>query len=123
MRTFSQRQLKVGENIRQVLASILSENLFHDPELSKTSITVSEVRVSPDLKKAKVFVIPLGGTKEPKIFLEALKQYAPQLRSLLAKKISLRFLPELSFTLDESFDNASHIDQLLKQGKLDDPLS
>ena len=109
----SQRQLRVGEVIRHALAQTLERGEAHDPGLDGVSITVTEVRISPDLRNATAFVMPLGGTDVAPV-LESLNRATPFFRRRIASGIDMRRLPALSFQLDESFDNASHIDSLLR---------
>lgn len=99
----SQRQLRVGELIRRTLADVLARGDVHDPELSRFSITVGEVRCSPDLKVAMVYVLPLGG-RDADAALVALQRNKSELRRLTAKAMTLKFAPELRFMLDETFD-------------------
>jgi ribosome-binding factor A len=108
----SQRQLKVGETIRHALADIFSRGEIVDEVLNRHSLTVPEVRMSPDLKLATVFVIPLGGgeAEEAVAHLEKHKRYV---RGLVAKRVSMRFMPELRFKVDTSFEASSRIDELL----------
>lgn len=108
----SVRQLRVGEELRHILAEILARGDLRDPDLAGRSITVSEVRVSPDMRNATVFVLPLGGGKE-KIVVEALGRAAAYLRSEVGRKLHLKYLPQLSFVSDDSFDNATQVDRLL----------
>ena len=110
----SQRQLRVAENLRRALSDVLLRGEAHDPELSKYSITVSEVRASPDLKHAIAFVLPLGGVDEAGA-LAALKRAAPELRHLVSKKVMLKYAPELKFKLDESFDRMDDTRRLLNR--------
>ena len=109
----SQRQLRVGEVIRHALAQLLDRGEAHDPGLDGVSITVTEVRISPDLRNATAFVMPLGGA-DAEAVLESLSRAAPFFRRRIAAEVDLRRLPALSFQLDRSFDNASHIDNLLR---------
>ncbi|MCT8330875.1 30S ribosome-binding factor RbfA [Albidovulum sediminis] len=99
----SQRQLRVGELIRRTLADVLARGDVHDPELTRFSITVGEVRCSPDLKVAMVYVLPLGG-RDADAALVALQRNKSELRRLTAKAMTLKFAPELRFMLDETFD-------------------
>ncbi|RNF34905.1 30S ribosome-binding factor RbfA [Paracoccus methylarcula] len=99
----SQRQLRVGELIRRTLSDVLLRADVHDPDLNRHSITVGEVRTSPDLKVATAFVLPLGG-QEAEEALEALRRNAPELRHLIAKEMTLKYAPQLRFQLDETFD-------------------
>lgn len=108
----SQRQLRAGELIRHALAEILQRENLREPALAGVSITVSEVRASPDLKHATVFCAPLGGGREAEI-AEALNRAAPHLRHLLGQKIDMRYTPSLKFIDDMSFDEARRIDALL----------
>lgn len=109
-----QRQLRVGEEIRHALSSIFMRGELHEPELREASITVSEVRISPDLKNATAYVMPLGGGNRDEV-IEALRDVAPNLRTLLGSKIHLKYTPRLSFRLDDSFDEAHRINELLQQ--------
>ena len=99
----SQRQLRVGELIRRVLAELLMRGAVHEPDLVGRSITVGEVRVTPDLRRADVFVMPLGGA-EPELTLEALSRARRELRHALTREVRLKHMPELAFRLDETFD-------------------
>lgn len=99
----SQRQLRVGELIRRTLSDILLRADVHDPELNRHSITVGEVRTSPDLKVATAFVLPLGG-REAEEALAALRRNSAELRHLVAKEMTLKYAPQLRFQLDETFD-------------------
>lgn len=99
----SQRQLRVGETIRRALAQVLQRGDVHDDALGRMSITVSEVRCSPDLKVATAFVMPLGGQGEEEA-LEALRRNRSELRRAVNKSLALKFSPELRFRLDETFD-------------------
>jgi ribosome-binding factor A len=108
----SQRQLKVGETIRHALADILSRGEITDEVLSRHSLTVPEVRMTPDLKLATAYVLPLGGGEAEEVVahLERHKRY---LRGLLAKRVSMKFMPELRFKVDTSFEASARIDELL----------
>ena len=99
----SQRQLRVGELIRRTLSDVLLRGDVHDPDLNRHSITVGEVRTSPDLKVATAFVLPLGG-QGAEDALAALRRNAPELRHLVAKAMTLKYAPQLRFQLDETFD-------------------
>ena len=113
----SQRQLRVGEEIRHILARLLMRGDLHDPALTGVSVTVSEVRISPDLKNATVFAMPLSG-KGVEDVLRGLNRSAPYLRSLVAQEIQLRYAPTLNFIADRSFDEAHHIDELLRSERV-----
>lgn len=110
----SQRQLRAGELVRHALSEILQREPLRDPVLAGVSITVTEVRVTPDLKQASVYAEPLGGKAEEET-IAALNRVAPYLRGLLGKKIELKFTPELKFRRDETFAEAQKIDALLSR--------
>ncbi|PAU96674.1 30S ribosome-binding factor RbfA [Paracoccus salipaludis] len=99
----SQRQLRVGELIRRTLSDVLLRGDVHDPDLNRHSITVGEVRTSPDLKVATAYVLPLGG-HDAQEALAALRRNTRELRHLVAKDMSLKYAPNLRFVLDETFD-------------------
>ncbi len=109
----SVRQLRVGEEIRHCLAGLLARGDLRDPALRSMSITVSEVRVTPDLRNATVFVMPLGGGAVDAA-IEALGRASPFLRSRIGKELRLRYLPNLAFRRDPTFDAANRIDELLR---------
>lgn len=109
----SHRQLRAGELIRRALIEALAEGHLRDTELVGASITVSEVRLSPDFKHASAFVLPLGGSDAEKI-LPALKRAAAYLRSEVARRVELRHAPQLHFELDVSFDEGTRIETLLR---------
>lgn len=113
----SQRQLRVGEEIRHSLVQILARGELRDPDLVDAVVTVTEVRVSPDLKAATVFVTPFGGGEATKL-VASLKRAAPFLRRELARAAVLRVAPSLRFEADRSFDNARRIDALLQQPEI-----
>lgn len=108
----SQRQLRMGELLRHVLSEIMARGEFRDPTLTGASITVTEVRPSPDLKNATVFVTPLGGT-DVNAVVEGLQRARGYLRAQIAGKIEAKFTPELSFKPDTSFAEAERIEALL----------
>ena len=108
----SQRQLKVGETLRRALSDLLLRGDLHDPELDRMSITVSEARMSPDLRHATVFVLPLGGVGTAEA-LAALERNRPELRRMLARELQLKFAPDLRFLADESFDRMDEARRLL----------
>lgn len=110
----SQRQLRVGEELRHALSQVLMRNETHDPALESLSITVSEVRISPDLKNASVYVTPLAGQQDPAALVARLNEGAPALRRAIGKKLVLKYLPKLHFRIDKSFDTAGRINELLK---------
>ncbi len=109
----SQRQLRVGEELRHALAWILERGEVRDPDLKGVSVTVTEVRVSPDLRKATVFVFPLGGG-ETEAVVTGLTRARPFLRRKVANAVRLKFVPDIRFRADSSFDEARRIDALLR---------
>ena len=116
----SVRQLRIGEEIRHALSGILVRGEVHDPVLEDCAITVSEVRVSPDVRQATAFVLPLAGTNKEAV-VSALNRHAAFLRGRLGKSVYLKHVPKLSFDLDQSFDEADRIQELLTKSRLDQP--
>ncbi len=114
IKTVSQRQLRVGEMVKQALCNIFMRGEAKLPNLETNNITVTEVRMSPDLKTAKAFVLPLGG-KNATEAIDILKEFSFVVRKVLSKKISIKFLPKLLFVKDDSFDYAEKIENLIKQ--------
>ena len=112
VRALSQRQLRVGEELRHALAQLLRPGELRDPALREANITVSEVRVSPDLKNATAFVMPLAGADAAAI-MAGLKRSAGFLKGRIARMVELRQTPNIVFALDSAFDNAAHIAALL----------
>jgi ribosome-binding factor A len=109
----SQRQLRVGELVRHALAEILQRGEVHDPDLEATVVTVPEVRMSPDLRLATAYVMPLGG-KGTGTVLAALDRNRKYLRGEVAHRVNLRYAPELRFRLDTSFEEGERVDALLR---------
>ena len=113
----SLRLLRVGENVRHAISSILARGDVQDPDLETASVTVSEVRVSPDLRNATVFVMPLGGDEDGKV-TKALNKNSAFIRGQMSKVVHMKYMPRLKFKLDESFDEASHIDAILRDPRV-----
>ena len=113
---FSQRQLRVGELIKQSLGQIFLRDEAKVPSLITKNITVTEVRMSPDLKNARAYVIPLGG-KDMENAVNMLTKFSYLIRKALSKKIDMKFLPKVSFVGDKSFDYAEKIEKLIQQNK------
>jgi ribosome-binding factor A len=109
----SQRQLRVGEAVRHALAEVLAHGEVHDPVLEGHMITVPEVRMSPDLRLATIYVMPLGGRDEEAV-VAALERNKRYLRGVIARKVNLKFAPDIRFRLDERFDEAERIEKLLR---------
>jgi len=112
----NQRQQRVAEEIRHVLANIIQRGELKDPQLMDLSVTVSEVRVSPDLKNATAFIAPLGGGSSEAL-ATAMNRAAPFIRMRLGKQLSLKYLPKVIFEADKSFDYAQKIESILAQSK------
>ena len=111
---FSQRQLRVGEMIKQAVSLIFIRGEAKIPNLETNIITVTEVRMSPDLKSAKAYVLPLGG-KDTKVIIDILTEFSYKVRKALSKRIEMKFLPKILFIEDQSFDYAEKIEKLIKQ--------
>ena len=109
----SQRQLRVGELIRHELAEMLTRGEVHDPVIEAHMITVPEVRMSADLKLATIYIMPLGGRDE-KAVLDALERNKRYVRGEIARRVNLKFAPEIRFRIDERFDEAERIEKLLR---------
>ena len=109
----SQRQLRVGETVRHAVADILSQGNVQDPDLEGHIITVPEVRMSPDLKLATVYVMPLGG-RDVDVVIAALDRNKKFLRGEIARRVNLKFAPDVRFRADERFDEAERIEKLLR---------
>jgi len=109
----SQRQLRVGELVRHALAEMLTRGDVHDPVLEGHMITVPEVRMTADLRLATVYVMPLGGRDQREV-LDALERNKKFLRGEIARRVNLKFAPEIRFRIDERFDEAERIEKLLR---------
>jgi ribosome-binding factor A len=109
----SQRMLRIGEVVRHAVVEVFSQEGLHDPVLASHVITFPEVRMSPDLRLATVYVMPLGG-RDREAVLAALEKNKRWLRGALAKRVDMKFMPELRFLIDETFDEADRIDRLLR---------
>ena len=116
-KTQSQRMLRVGELIRHAMAEVLARGTLNDPLLEGIVITVPEVRLSPDLKLATVYIMPLGGQNLKEV-LKALERHKKFLRGEVAHKVSMKFAPDLRFRADESFGEGSRIDALMRSPKV-----
>ena len=113
---FSQRQLRVGEMIKQSLGQIFLRDEAKVPTLTTKNITVTEVRMSPDLKNARAYVIPLGG-KDTDNTVNVLTEFSYLIRKALSKKVDMKFLPKVYFVSDKSFDYAEKIEKLIQKNK------
>ena len=113
----SQRQLRVGELIRRTLSDVLMRGDIHDPDLNRLSVTVGEVRTSPDLKIATAYVMPLGGSGQGEV-IELLARNKAELRRIIGRKAGLKFTPDLRFRLDETFDQIDETCRLFSQDEV-----
>ncbi|MDB9752226.1 30S ribosome-binding factor RbfA [Pelagibacteraceae bacterium] len=118
-RTYSQRQLRVGEMVKQNLGELFIRNEAKIPSVSTKLITVTEVRMTPDLKTARIYVIPLGGI-EMKETVRILTEYSHLVRRSLSKRLDIKFLPKLIFVEDNSFEYAEKIENIIKKIKIND---
>jgi len=109
----SQRQLRVGELIRHELAEMLSRGDIHDPVIERHMVTVPEVSMSPDLRLATIYVMPLGGRDEDEV-IEALERNKRYVRGEIARRVNLKFAPDIRFRIDNRFDEAERIEKLLR---------
>ncbi|PVA10003.1 30S ribosome-binding factor RbfA [Pelagivirga sediminicola] len=113
----TQRQLQVGENVRRTLADVLMRGDIHDADLARMSVTVGEVRMSPDLKIATAYVMPLGGQGQDEL-VGLLARNKGELRRIVAKKLGLKYAPDLRFRLDTTFDQMDETRRLFSQGEV-----
>ena len=118
-KSLSQRQLRVGELVKQNLGELFIRNEAKIPNLNSKLITVTEVRMTPDLKTARVYVIPLGGA-ETKETVRILTEYSHLVRRALSKRLDIKFLPKLTFVEDNSFEYAEKIEKIIKKNKEND---
>ena len=118
-RAFSQRQLRVGELVKQNLGELFLRNEAKIPNINSKLVTVTEVRMTPDLKTARVYVIPLGGV-ETKETVKILTEYSHLVRKALSKRLDIKFLPKLTFVEDNSFEYAEKIERIIKKNKDND---
>ena len=112
----SQRQLKVGEELRHLISNALHRETFYDEIIESSNITITEVNVSPDLKNAKVYIMPLGGKQKLEV-LNSLNKVKGHIKKLISRGITLRQIPKISFIIANSFEYAKHIDQILHKIK------
>jgi ribosome-binding factor A len=115
----SQRQLRVGEELRHLISNALHRETFYDVVLESNNITVTEVNVSPDLKNAKVYIMPLGGENKIEV-LESLNKIKGYIQKLISSEIQLRQIPRLSFVIDTTFEYANKIDNIIKNIRKND---
>ena len=114
--TKSQRQLRVGEELRHLISNALLRETFYDRIIENNTITVTEVNVSPDLKNAKVYIMPLGGGNKSDV-LESLNKANGRIKKLISNNINLRQFPKLQFRIDETFEYAKNIENILQKIK------
>ena len=118
-KTFSQRQLRVGELVKQSLGELLIRDEAKIPNINSKMVTVTEVRMTPDLKTARVYVIPLGGI-DTKEIVRILTENSHLVRRALSKRLDIKFLPKLTFVEDNSFEYAEKIERIIKENKNND---
>ena len=118
-RTYSQRQLRVGEMVKQNLGELFIRDEAKIPSINSKLVTVTEVRMTPDLKTARVYVIPLGGV-DLKETVRILTEYSHLVRRALSKRLDIKFLPKLTFVEDNSFEYAEKIERIIKKIKVHD---
>ena len=118
-KSFSQRQLRVGELVKQSLGELFLRNEAKIPTINSKLVTVTEVRMTPDLKTARVYVIPLGGV-DTKETVRILTEYSHLVRKALSKRLDIKFLPKLTFVEDNSFEYAEKIERIIKKNKEND---
>ena len=114
--TKSQRQLRVGEELRHLISNALLRETFYDQIIENNNITITEVNVSPDLKNAKVYIMPLGGENKFEV-LDSLNKANGRIKKLISNNINLRQIPKLQFRIDETFEYAKNIENVLQKIK------
>jgi ribosome-binding factor A len=114
--TKSQRQLRVGEELRHLISNALLRETFYDQIIENNNITITEVNVSPDLKNVKVYIMPLGGQNKFEV-LDSLNKANGRIKKLISNKINLRQIPKLQFRIDETFEYAKNIENILQKIK------
>ena len=114
--TKSQRQLRVGEELRHLISNALLRETFYDQIIENNNITITEVNVSPDLKNAKVYIMPLGGENKFEV-LDSLNKANGRIKKLISNNINLRQIPKLQFKIDETFEYAKNIENILQKIK------
>ena len=114
--TKSQRQLRVGEELRHLISNVLLRETFYDQIIENNNITITEVNVSPDLKNAKVYIMPLGGENKLEV-LDSLNKSNGRIKKLISSNINLRQIPKLQFKIDETFEYAENIENILQKIK------
>ena len=112
----SQRQLKVGEEIRHLISNALLRESFYDEHIKNNNVTITEVSISPDLKNAKIFVMPLGGKNKDDV-LDSLNKVSGRIKKIISNNLSLRQTPKLIFKIDETFEYANKIHNILEKIK------
>ena len=114
--TKSQRQLRVGEELRHLISNVLLRETFYDQIIENNNITITEVNLSPDLKNAKVYIMPLGGENKLEV-LDSLNKSNGRIKKLISSNINLRQIPRLDFRIDETFEYAKNIENILQKNK------
>ena len=113
-RAKSQRQMRVGEELRHLISNVLLRETFYDQIIETNDITITEVSLSPDLKNAKIYIMPLGGKQKLEV-VNSLNKVKGRIKKLISSSITLRQIPKINFMIDESFENAKNIDDILRK--------
>ena len=113
-RVKSQRQMRVAEELRHLISNVLLRETFYDQIIETNDITITEVSVSPDLKNAKIYVMPLGGKQKLEV-VNSLNKVKGRIKKLISSSITLRHIPKINFIIDKSFENAKNIDDILRK--------
>ena len=113
-RAKSQRQMRVGEELRHLISNVLLRETFYDQIIETNDITITEVSVSPDLKNAKIYIMPLGGKQKLEV-VNSLNKVKGRIKKLISNSITLRQIPKINFMIDESFENAKIIDDIIRK--------
>ena len=116
-RTASKRQLRVGEELRHIISGILAKDLIHDADVAGNSVTITEVKPSPDMRNATVYLTTLGGVNEETV-IAGLNRTAGVIQSEMGRQLTMKFTPKLVFRKDDSFEYGSHIDALIRKNRL-----
>ncbi|MZR29598.1 30S ribosome-binding factor RbfA [Sneathiella litorea] len=116
-RTASKRQLRVGEELRHIISGILAKDLIHDADVAGNSVTITEVKPSPDMRNATVYLTTLGGVNEEAV-IAGLNRTAGVIQSEMGRQLTMKFTPKLVFRKDDSFEYGSHIDALIRKNRL-----
>lgn len=114
----TQRQLRVGEEVRFIISQVFSRGEFYEAPLKGVTLTIPEVQISPDLRHARVYVYPIGGASNVSEILQALNALGPDFRTEVARRMTTKFVPRLQFRLDETFEEAAKIESLFQEDRV-----